>query len=143
MGSLANIGDNVDISIRATVGHDAVIGAHTRLGVNAFVGGHVKIGESVFIGSMAMIRDRIQVGEQSVVSLGAAVFSDVPAKATMIGNPARIANEKAEETYLFRDSAFQAAQERPSLTPDWTNWLLSFPKYPMRLRDRTVPNHWP
>ena len=93
VGSLARIGRNFYAAKGAAIGHDAVIGDHARCGVSAFIGGHAVIGENAFIGSGAMLKDRIHIGEASVVALGSAVFSDVAAHTTVMGNPARITNE--------------------------------------------------
>jgi len=108
VGSLVEVNPNVYISVRAAVGHDSVVGAHSRIGAGAFIGGHVRIGEGAFIGSGALLRDRIKFGDQSIAGLGAAVFSDVPPRVTVIGNPARISNENGEG-YLYSSSAAQSA----------------------------------
>ena len=79
-----------------TVGHDAVIGDHSRVGAGAFIGGHTVIGENAFIGSGALLKDRIHIGDASVVAIGSAVFSDVAANTTVMGNPARVTNEGAQ-----------------------------------------------
>ena len=96
IGSLAKIGKNFYAAKGAAVGHDAVIGDHTRIGAGAFIGGHTVIGENAFIGAGAMLKDRIRIGAYSVVALGSAVFSDVEANTTVMGNPARITNEGAQ-----------------------------------------------
>ena len=96
IGSLAKIGKNFYAAKGAAVGHDAVVGNHTRVGAGAFIGGHTIIGENAFIGAGAMLKDRIRVGDYSVVALGSVVFSDVEANTTVMGNPARIANEGAQ-----------------------------------------------
>ena len=97
IGSLAKVGKNFYAAKGAAVGHDSVIKDHTRVGANAFVGGHTIIGENVFIGSGAMLKDRIYIGDFSVVALGSAVFSNVEDNVTVMGNPARITNEGAQE----------------------------------------------
>ena len=93
IGSRARIGKNFYAAKGASIGHDVVVGDHTRVGVGAFIGGHTVIGENAFIGSGAMLKDRIRIGDFSVVAIGSAVFSDVEAKTTVMGNPARITNE--------------------------------------------------
>ena len=96
IGSLAKIGKNFYAAKGAAIGHDTIIGDHTRVGVGAFIGGHTVIGENAFIGSGAMLKDRIQIGDFSVVAIGSAVFSDVEANTTVMGNPARVTNEGAQ-----------------------------------------------
>lgn len=122
VGSLARVGKNFYAAKGAAVGHDAVIGDHTRVGVNAFVGGHAVIGENVFIGSGAMLKDRIRVGDFSVAAIGSAVFTDVEANVTVMGNPARITNQGAQGL-LYAPSramaeAAQAAAEATETAED-------------------------
>jgi maltose O-acetyltransferase len=42
------------------------------------------------IGSGATILGRLRIGEGALVGAGAVVTSDVPAGATVVGNPARV-----------------------------------------------------
>ena len=93
IGSLARVGKNFYAAKGAAIGHDAVVGNHTRVGAGAFIGGHTVIGENVFIGAGALLKDRIRIGDYSVVAMGCVVFGDVDANTTVMGNPARIANE--------------------------------------------------
>ncbi len=111
IGSLAKVGRNCYLSRNASVGHDSAVGDHTRLGVNAFVGGHTVIGENAFIGAGALLRDRIRVGSASIVAMGAAVFDDVPDRATVIGNPARISGEGAQNAVYAPGKAQEAKQD--------------------------------
>ena len=96
VGSLARIGNNFYAAKGASIGHDAVIGDHSRVGAGAFIGGHTVIGKNAFIGSGALLKDRIHIGDASVVAIGSAVFSDVAANTTVMGNPARVTNEGAQ-----------------------------------------------
>ncbi len=111
VGSLSRIGKNFYAAKGAAIGHDAVIGDHTRIGVGAFVGGHTVIGENVFIGSGAMLKDRISIGDHSVVAIGSAVFVNVEANTTVMGNPARITNE-GTQGLLYEPSRRMAEQEQ-------------------------------
>ena len=125
IGSQAKIGKNFYGAKGASVGHDAVIGDHTRVGVGAFIGGHTVIGENAFIGSGATLKDRIRIGDFSVVAIGSAVFSDVEANTTVMGNPARIINEGARgllyapsrQTAEAAAPAEQQAPEKPAAEP--------------------------
>ena len=112
IGSLAKIGNNFYAAKGAAIGHDAVVGSHTRVGADAFIGGHTVIGENAFIGAGAMLKDRIRIGDYSVVALGSAVFSDVEANTTVMGNPARIANEGAQGL-LYAPSRKLAGESAP------------------------------
>lgn len=117
VGSRAKVGSNCYLSRNASVGHDAVVGDHTRLGVNAFVGGHVTIGENAFIGAGAMLRDRIHIGPASVVAMGAAVFDDVPDGVTVIGNPARISGQGAQDSVYAPSRTLEASKAEEAASP--------------------------
>ena len=112
VGSLAKIGKNFYAAKGASVGHDAVIGDHTRIGAGAFIGGHTVIGENAFIGSGALLKDRIKIGDYSVVAIGSAVFSDVAAGTTVMGNPARITNEGPQG--LLYEPSRKLSDEQPA-----------------------------
>ena len=109
VGSLAKIGANFYAAKGASVGHDVVIGNHTRVGAGAFIGGHTIIGDNAFIGSGALLKDRIHIGDYSVVAIGSAVFSDVAANTTVMGNPARVSNEGAQGLLYAPSRALQDA----------------------------------
>ena len=86
-----------------------IVGNHTRIGAGAFIGGHTVIGDNAFIGSGALLKDRIHIGDYSVVAIGSAVFSDVAANTTVMGNPARITNEGAQGLLYAPSRALQDA----------------------------------
>ncbi len=113
IGSRARVGRNFYAAKGCSVGHDAVIGDHTRVGVGAFIGGHTVIGENAFIGSGAMLKDRIRIGDASVVAIGSAVFSDVAAHTTVMGNPARVFNEGGQELLYAPSRDLAAAGKQP------------------------------
>ena len=50
----------------------------------------VRIGTKCFIGARAIILKGVTIGDGAVVGAGAVVARDVPAGATVVGNPARI-----------------------------------------------------
>ena len=47
------------------------------------------VGDGVRVGLGALIRDDIVIGEGATVGMGAVCLRDVPAGATVVGNPAR------------------------------------------------------
>ena len=88
-----------------------------------------------------MLKDRIHIGDFSVVAIGSAVFNDVEANTTVMGNPARITNE-GTQGLLYAPSRQMAAEPKPAkeaavcaeeLTPDrvaalyWEAFSGSFP----------------
>ena len=50
----------------------------------------VEIADDVFIGMNALILKGVRIGERAVIGAGSVVSSDVPAGATVAGNPARV-----------------------------------------------------
>jgi acyl-[acyl carrier protein]--UDP-N-acetylglucosamine O-acyltransferase len=72
------------------VGHDAVIGEDCEVAPGVVVCGHVTLGDRVKVGVNATILPHRVIGDDVTIGAGAVVTSDVPAGATVVGNPARI-----------------------------------------------------
>ena len=52
------------------------------------------------IGGGAVLLPGIEIGEEAFVGAGAVVMQDVPARAVVVGNPARVIREVPEEELL-------------------------------------------
>jgi maltose O-acetyltransferase len=50
----------------------------------------IRIGRNVWIGGGAILLPGVTVGDDAVIGAGSVVTRDVPAGATVIGNPARV-----------------------------------------------------
>jgi maltose O-acetyltransferase len=50
----------------------------------------VRIGSDVWIGGGAIVLPGVAIGDGAVIGAGSVVTRDVPAGATVVGNPARI-----------------------------------------------------
>ncbi|KIZ32991.1 sugar O-acetyltransferase, partial [Stutzerimonas stutzeri] len=50
----------------------------------------IRIGKNVWIGGGAIILPGVTVGDDAVIGAGSVVTRDVPASATVVGNPARV-----------------------------------------------------
>ncbi|HEU4883206.1 MAG TPA: UDP-3-O-(3-hydroxymyristoyl)glucosamine N-acyltransferase, partial [Longimicrobium sp.] len=71
------------------IAHNVEVGRNAAVIALAMVGGGTRIGSEAWVAPGAVLRDRIAVGDGAVVGLGAVVTRDVPAGATVLGNPAR------------------------------------------------------
>lgn len=86
----ARVGDGSIVNHRALVDHECQIGQASHITPGATLCGCVTLGDRVFVGAGAVILPRVTVGEGAVIGAGAVVTRDVPAGATVSGNPARI-----------------------------------------------------
>jgi maltose O-acetyltransferase len=55
----------------------------------------IHIGRNAWIGGGALIMPGVTVGDDAIIGAGAVVTRDVPAGATVVGNPARVLSKKA------------------------------------------------
>jgi serine O-acetyltransferase len=77
--SMARIGENVRIAQNVTIG-----------GKSDRDKGAASVGNDVLIGAGAILLGQISVGDGAVIGAGSIVLKDVPAHATVVGNPARV-----------------------------------------------------
>lgn len=77
------------INTGATIDHDCVIGAAAHISPGAHLSGGVSVGDRCWLGIGSSVREGVTIGEDAIVGAGAAVISDVPAKSTVVGVPAR------------------------------------------------------
>lgn len=89
------IGKHFHANLYSYVEHDCIIGDFVTFAPGVRCNGNVHIGNGTYIGSGAILRQGqpgkpLVIGEGAVVGMGAVVTKDVPAGATVVGNPARI-----------------------------------------------------
>lgn len=84
------IGRCFHANLYSYVEHDCVIGNFVTFAPGVRCNGNIRIGDGAYIGSGAIIRQGLTIGANAVVGMGAVVTKDVPAGATVVGNPARI-----------------------------------------------------
>lgn len=92
----SKVGENVLLNVACLVGHDALVGPHTVVSPGVSILGGVKIGEGNDLGTGSQIFPRLELGPWAKVAMGTSVFKDVPANATVCGNPARVVQSRGE-----------------------------------------------
>lgn len=97
--SNAKIGKFFQCNIYAYVAHDCVIGDFVTFAPGVRCNGRVHIDDYAYIGTSAIIREGtsekpLRIGKGAVVGMGAVVTKDVPAGATVVGNPARVMDKR-------------------------------------------------
>ena len=85
----ARLGNLVIVNTAASVDHDCVIGDGAHIAPGAHLAGEVVVGPRAFVGIGAAVLPRLRIGEDAIVGAGAVVTRNVPAGATVVGNPAR------------------------------------------------------
>jgi len=93
VGSHTTFGCHVNVNRSASVGHDNTLAFAASLGPAAVTAGGVSIGEAAFVGAGATVLPGIRVGRRALVGAGAVVTRDVPDRAVVVGNPARVLRE--------------------------------------------------
>ena len=84
-----NIGEGAILNTGCIVEHECCIGAYAHIAPGAVLAGNVAVGAKAFIGAGAVVKQGISIGMGATVGAGAVVIRDVPAGATVVGNPAR------------------------------------------------------
>lgn len=89
IGARSQLGPNVQIYC-AEHHKDAV----KRTDAGLEIARPVEIGERVWIGGAAIILAGVTIGDGAIVGAGSVVTRDVPAGATVVGNPARVVKDR-------------------------------------------------
>ena len=92
------IGRHFQANLYSYVEHDCVIGDFVTFAPGVKCNGNVVIEDHVYLGSGAVIKQGqpgapLVIGRGAVVGMGAVVTKNVPAGATVVGNPAKVMNK--------------------------------------------------
>lgn len=85
----ARIGRHFHANIYSYIAHECMIGDYVTFAPRVNCNGAVTIGDGAYIGTGAFIKQGVSIGAGATVGMGAVVVKDVPAGATVMGNPAR------------------------------------------------------
>ena len=101
----------------ARIGHNCSLAQNVTIGVagGAEGRGAPTIGNRVFIGAHSVIVGRITIGDDVVVCAGSVVSRSVPARAVVMGNPARVVSYDGSFDYVFYDGMDVDPARRASL----------------------------
>jgi sugar O-acyltransferase (sialic acid O-acetyltransferase NeuD family) len=92
------IGQHFHANLYSYVEHDCVIGDFVTFAPSVKCNGNIIIEDHAYLGAGAVIKQGkpgqpLVIGRGAVVGMGAVVTKNVPAGATVVGNPARIMNK--------------------------------------------------
>lgn len=88
--------DNTWIGLGALIGHDTRMGMDGLVGGRAAVGSGTEVGQRVLIGWGAVVGLGLRIGDDAIVSSGANVVHNVPERAVVVGNPAKVIRYRDE-----------------------------------------------
>ena len=91
------LGDFSLVNVGCTISHDVVVAPGATLAPGTHLTGQTSVGDWAFVGTGATVIPGVHVGEEAVVGAGSVVIRDVPAGATVVGNPARIIKSGQDE----------------------------------------------
>ena len=108
---------SIILAPQARIGHNSSLAQNVTIGIAG--GGDDRgaptIGNRVFIGAHSVIVGRITIGDDAVVCAGSVVNKSVPARAVVMGNPARVISYDGSFDYVLYDGMDVDPARRASL----------------------------
>jgi sugar O-acyltransferase (sialic acid O-acetyltransferase NeuD family) len=86
----AQLGDHVIINHCCSIGHDSKLESFVQISPGGRVSGGCVLMNGAMLGSNAVLAPYVKVGANATVGAGSFALMEVPAGATVIGNPARV-----------------------------------------------------
>lgn len=84
----AHIAGHVIVNVACSISHDCIIGEFSTLAPGVRLAGNVTVASHVNLGIGAVAIPGVHLGQGCVVGAGSVVIRNVPAAATVVGNPA-------------------------------------------------------
>ena len=81
---------NSMIQPNSTIGHDVVINENSIVSAHTVIAGGTEIGSNVYVGIGCNIKELVKIGDNSIISMGSSVNSDLPSNIIAQGNPAQV-----------------------------------------------------
>ena len=96
---------SIIVSPEARIGHNCSLAQNVTIGVAGGSDGRgaPTIGNRVFIAAHSVIVGRITIGDDVVICAGSVVNRSIPARAVVMGNPARVVSYDGSFDYVFYD----------------------------------------
>jgi serine O-acetyltransferase len=111
------IGHGGGIEVRhCTIGAHCSIAQQTKIGPLAPGGEGPTIGSRVWIGAHAQVRGPITIGDGATIAAGAHVFRDVPDRALVAGNPARVVRWRYDNAAILGEGLDRTTRAAPADT---------------------------
>ena len=108
---------SIIVAPESRIGHNCSLAQNVTVGLAGSGEGRGApvVGNRVFIGAHSIIVGRITVGDDAVVCAGSVVTRSVPARAVVMGNPARVISYDGSFDYVFYDGMDVDPARRASL----------------------------
>ena len=86
--------DNCIMLANTFLGHDSTLKRFAHIATNGVVGANVTVGRAVHVGSNSTVREKVTIGDFSLIGAASMVLKNVPDRSIVIGNPAKLLNQK-------------------------------------------------
>jgi serine O-acetyltransferase len=108
---------SIILSPEARIGHNCSVAQNVTIGVAGGSNGRgvPTIGNRVFIGAHSVIIGKITIGDDVVICAGSVVNRSIPARAVVMGNPARVVSYDGSFEYVLYDGMDVDPARRASL----------------------------
>lgn len=108
---------SIILEAQARIGHNCSLAQNVTIGTapSAEGRGAPTIGNRVFIGAHSVIVGKITIGDDAVICAGSVVNKSVPARAVVMGNPARVVSYEGSFDYVLYDGMDVDPARRASL----------------------------